>query len=190
MSISLTTDHHIPVVALPTTRDAAALGDTLYRYHRQRVYGICLRLSGGDVAWAEDAMQDVFVKLLNKVSELEQHDDLGGWIYRVTVNTCLSKLRRQSSFRRKVALILAHDRQIDHRTPEHQVQLQHDLTAALTELKALPAKERVVFCMKHLDGLPQVEIANTLSLSEGYVSKLLTRAEQKLRERGWEVSNV
>jgi RNA polymerase sigma-70 factor (ECF subfamily) len=41
--------------------------------------------------------------------------------------------------------------------------------------------------MHVLDGLSQREIARTLDLSEGYVSKLLARAWSKLRAAGWEV---
>ncbi len=88
--------------ALPTTSPAA-----LYQEHRGRVYHLCLRLGAGNVAWAEDATQDVFVKLLAELPRLSATEDLGGWIYRVTVNTCLSRLRREGSVWRRVLGALA-----------------------------------------------------------------------------------
>jgi RNA polymerase sigma factor (sigma-70 family) len=54
-------------------------------------------------------------------------------------------------------------------------------------VNALPPKERVVFFMRHVDGLDQVSIAQALRFSKGYVSKLLKRAARELERAGWEV---
>lgn len=167
--------------ALPTTSPAV-----LYEEHRGRVYHLCLRLGAGNVAWAEDATQDVFVKLLAELPRLSASEDLGGWIYRVTVNTCLSRLRREGSVWRRVLAALAARPASTAPSPERQLSLREDAAAALEELERLPAKERVVFCMKHLDGLDQRSIAASLGHSEGYISKLLDRARARIEERGWE----
>jgi RNA polymerase sigma factor (sigma-70 family) len=49
-------------------------------------------------------------------------------------------------------------------------------------LGQLPARERVVLGMVHLDGKSQREVAEILGLSKGYVSKLLARATARLEE--------
>ena len=67
---------------------------------------------------------------------------------------------------------------------------KEDLEAVAEELRRLPAKERVVFCMRYLDDKPQQEIAAALSMSPGYVSKLLTRARGQLERKGWEVGRA
>jgi RNA polymerase sigma-70 factor (ECF subfamily) len=64
---------------------------------------------------------------------------------------------------------------------------QREAAEALAFLRSLPPNERVVLCMKVLDGCSQREIAQALSLSEGYVSKLAKRALDRARARGWEV---
>lgn len=162
----------------------------LYAEHRQRVFRLCLRLSGGDVSWSEDATQDVFLKLLQTLPDLDRQQELGGWVYRVTVNTCLTRLRRDRSAWRRVLESLALIPQAQPQTPERAVALRGELQAALTALAQLPPRERVVFSMRHLDELPQREIAATLALSEGYVSKLLDRARGRLQREGWEVSDA
>jgi len=158
----------------------------LYEQHRQRVYQLCLRLGAGNRDWAEDATHDVFVKLLERLPGLDQADDLGAWIYRVTVNTCLTRLKRDGSVWRRVARTLA---ATPPRTddPERRVQVRDELGAVLRQLDELPARERVVFCMRYLDELPQHAIAENLELSEGYVSKLLGRVRERLQRSGWEV---
>jgi RNA polymerase sigma-70 factor (ECF subfamily) len=169
------------------SRETVVNAESLYRQHRERVYHLCLRLGGGRVAWAEDATQDVFVKLLANLDALAEQEDLGGWIYRVTMNTCLSRLKRDGSVWRKVARALGARPEAAPETPERQLQLREELRRVADAVHGLPAKERVVFCMKHLDELEQREIAATLSMSEGYVSKLLHRAQDHLERRGWEV---
>jgi RNA polymerase sigma-70 factor (ECF subfamily) len=166
---------------MASTRTAASL----YEAHRDMVYHLCLRYGGGNISWAEDATQDVFIKMLEHLSTLSDHDDLGKWLYRVTVNTCLTRLKREGSVWGRVRQALtASSETADRRTPERSVQLRHDLGEALAALERLPAKERVVFTMKHLDNLPQQEIAAALDLSEGYVSKLLHRALARLQKHG------
>ena len=163
----------------------------LYEAHRQRVYHLCLRLGGGNVAWAEDATQDVFVRLLEKLPRLADQDDLAGWVYRVTVNTCLTRLKREGSTWRKVFGVLRATTPAGHGdTPERRVQVKDALQGVLAEVQQMPARERVVFCMRYLDDLPQQQIAATLSMSKGYVSKLLARARARLADRGWEVADA
>jgi RNA polymerase sigma-70 factor (ECF subfamily) len=169
----------------------AATAESLYRDHRDRVYRLCLRLGGGNVGWAEDATHDVFVKLIEHLPALDASEELGGWIYRVAVNTCMTRLRRDGSIWRRVqrALLAAVSAPSTAGSPERRVELRHDLAAALAQIEELPAKERVVFCMRYLDEKSQQQIALDLALSEGYVSKLLGRARAQLeraRDR-WEV---
>lgn len=158
-----------------------------YREHWTNVYRQSLRFGGGDTQWAEDLAHDVFVKLLEQFTRLEAHDDLGGWLYRVTANLALSRLRRERSW---VGRIRGAWRVLQEGTapsPEVVVVSRERAAEALRALRGLPPNERVVICMKLLDQLPQREIAATLGLSEGYVSKLIRRGLDTLRSEGWEV---
>lgn len=166
--------------AVPVTFEAS------YQAHRQTIFRLCLRYGGGRVGWAEDATHDVFVKFLEHLPELDNPDDVGGWLYRVASNLCISRLRREQSFMGWLrneqsadteGVAPAVDVLLDERTEAKE---------ALEALRTLPAKERVVLCMKVLDNKSQREIADVLSLSEGYVSKLVARAWARLRKAGWE----
>jgi RNA polymerase sigma-70 factor (ECF subfamily) len=78
-----------------------------------------------------------------------------------------------------------HDLAADDLLVRHQA-----ASAAVEVMRALPARERVVLYMKLLDGSSQKDIAATLSMSEGYVSKLLARAWARIRAAGWEGDDV
>ncbi|MCY0989298.1 sigma-70 family RNA polymerase sigma factor [Nannocystis sp. ILAH1] len=162
--------------------DVAALLDRLYRRHHRAVYQLALRYGLGNEAWAEDVVQDVFLTLFDRLPTLADVEQLDGWLYRVTTNRCLRKLRRDSFLNRPlVRWLLARDR-VAEASPEQQVFARRDLERARSALAALPARERVVVGMCHLDGKSQREVCETLGLSKGYVSKLLARALARLEE--------
>jgi RNA polymerase sigma-70 factor, ECF subfamily len=163
--------------------------EACYRRHWTEVYRQALRFSGGDPAWAEDLAHDVFVRLLEHFDKLEHNRDVGGWLHRVTANLAVSRLRRERSWLGRLqgawrALQLGQSN-----SPEVVVVHREEAARALTSVRSLPPLERVVLCLKVIDGHSQREIAEILSLSEGYVSKLVKRATDKARADGWEVSS-
>jgi RNA polymerase sigma-70 factor (ECF subfamily) len=173
--------HSLPAQAADVTSF-----EDVYRAHRHQVLGWALRFTAGRRDLAEDLAQEVFLRLHRRLPRLDTTVDLGGWLYRVTANAALSHLRRERFSLRRLARLVA-GRVRSAASAEDTVVLQQDAAAAVKALGALPDRERVVACMHFLDGLAQRDIARTLTLSEGYVSKLLTRARERLRGWGWEV---
>ena len=159
--------------------------DACYQAHRHEVYRLCLRYGGGRRAWAEDLTHDVFVKLLEHLPRLRDTDDLGGWLYRVTANLCISRLRKDQSFVARFLRVASSEEAIEP-SAANLVEDRQSAAAAWSTLQSLPARERVVLSMKVLDGKSQKEIATMLEMSEGYVSKLLARAWTQVRAAGWE----
>jgi len=170
------------------TDDAVALDfEAAWTAHRDRVYRWALRFLGGDAPAAEDLVQEVFVKLLRELPRLSQTQDVGGWLYQVTANLAFDRLRRAQSFTGRLSRLFAFAEPVP--TPEELHARRHEASAAMRALKALGGREAVVLSMKVLDGHTQVEIAKLLGLSEGQVSKLLTRAWSRLEAAGWEVGD-
>lgn len=155
----------------------------LYRRHRDDVYRLALRYGQGDPAWAEDIVQDVFVTLCRKVDKLDDDADLGGWFYRVTHNRCLSRLRRRAVAQSPAVRWLLGRRSISHddRRAEHRTGL-HEVFRFVDSLQP---KQRLAFCMYHLDGMEQAEIGEVLGVSKSYVCKLIQRATAAI-EKKWE----
>lgn len=164
--------------------------EALYLQHREFVYRLALRYGGGSHAWAEDITQEVFLRLFDVIDELEARDDAGGtepWFYRVTTNRCLNRLRAERIRNAAPVRWLLGRRNTDTRDPERVAAARQGLQNASAALHALPPKEQVAFSMHVLDGKKQIEIAEQLGHSKGYVSKLIARAEARVRAAGWEV---
>lgn len=157
--------------------------EVLYRRHRDDVYRLALRYAGGDAGWAEDVTQDVFVTLCHTLHRLDDEADLGGWFYRVTHNRCLSRLRRRA-VRENPAVRWLLGQPPGEPDPESTVGCREDLRRAFGVVDALPAKQRLAFCMVHLDQKELAEVGAILGFSKSYVCKLVKRAEAAIRARG------
>jgi RNA polymerase sigma-70 factor (ECF subfamily) len=132
----------------------------------------------------------VFVDLFDVIDRLADTDDLGRWLYRVTTNRCLNKLKRQQWWERPlVRFVLRSTSPAAALDPEAVTIARGDLRNAFDAVNQLAPKERVVFYMRHVDGFDQSAIARTLGFSKGYVSKLLKRAQHALERQGWEVGD-
>ena len=101
-----------------------------------------------------------------------------------------SRLRRERSLLGKLQAVWFSAERAETDTAQHVVERKQLAGNVVDALRTLPPRERVIVCMHVLDGASQREIARTLDLSEGYVSKLLQRSLQSLAEAGWEVDDV
>ncbi len=55
-------------------------GDVLYRRYKSRVYHWCLRFAGGREDWAEDVAHDVFLRLFERIDDLDEDRNLDGLV--------------------------------------------------------------------------------------------------------------
>src|SRR5579864_4782801 len=69
--------------------------ERLYRLHSPRVYAICLRMVKGNAAEAEDLTQESFLQLFRKIGSFRSESAFSTWLYRLTFNTVLMRLRRR-----------------------------------------------------------------------------------------------
>jgi RNA polymerase sigma-70 factor, ECF subfamily len=176
--------------AAPAPRATPAAGEVaaLYRQHRQLVYRLALRYGKGNVAWAEDIMQEVFLDLMKTLPTLDNREDLGGWLYRATTNRCLWRMRKERFLNLAPVRWILGEKAAEPRPPDELAIARDDLRRALEVLSKLPSKEQVAFCMYYLDGVEQEEIGRLLGHSKSYVCKLIQRAVETLEKSGWEVS--
>ena len=137
-----------------------------------------------------DRSQDAFVKLAHKLPSLSDPDDVGGWLHRVAVNTCLKSIRKQKGWTARLASLWnapaeTHASTVDGK-PAAAVAQQQSTQQLRESLTKLPAKTQAVITLIYLEEMPQNEVATTLGYSKGYVSKLHAKGLEALRHDGWE----
>ena len=72
--------------------DTAAF-ESLYKLHVDRVYGLCLRMTGNP-SEAEDCTQEAFIQAWNKLSKFRGDSAFSTWMHRVAVNSVLGRMRK------------------------------------------------------------------------------------------------
>ncbi len=122
----------------------------------------------GDAQEAEDILQDVFVKYLEKRPAFENEQHERAWFIRVTVNACKTRLR--SPWRRRIAPLLES-------YPAHSSEEREALEAVLS----LPPKERAAVHLHYYEGYKTAEIAAMTGEAEGTIRSRLSRARNRLK---------
>jgi len=159
--------------------DAHALTE-LIRRHQTRLYQVAYRLLK-DPLEAEDALQEVFIKVYENAHRFEPKATVSAWLHRITANHCLNLLRQrrpQESLDGEDAPMVP-DTQA---TPREALE-EADLSRRLEELlNALPENQRRALVLKRFANLSYQEIAAEMGLSTQAVDGLLKRARQSLKK--------
>jgi RNA polymerase sigma-70 factor (ECF subfamily) len=172
-------------------QDAATRFEECYAAHRDHIYRLGLRYGGNRTAFAEDLTHDVFLKLLKSGPSLDEIENIGAWLHTAAANLAVSRLRAETSLLGRLSRLFTQAAgRAEERSPQVMLELQETAALATRALASLPPRQRVVVCMKLLDGATQREIAAALAISEASVSRLLARARKRIEAIKAEVSDA
>lgn len=150
--------------------------DRIYREHGPAVYRRALRLLGNH-ADAEEALQDVFMRVLGTDSGYKGQGKLTSWLYGITTNYCLNRIRDK---KRRSALLQQHMRPPEElstaQTPVELITLRWLLSQA-DERQAQAA------VYVYLDGLSYEEVASLLNTSKSTIGNLIERFQSFCAEK-------
>jgi RNA polymerase sigma-70 factor (ECF subfamily) len=126
---------------------------------------------------AEDAVQESFLRAWKFRESLSSDSSFKPWLYRVVVNTCNSKLRKEIPHRDRRAREddLAGVAALD--DPIGRVGLSNDMMSALRDL---PAHLRIVIVLRYYADLSEREIATAIGRQPGTVKSRLSDARARL----------
>jgi RNA polymerase sigma-70 factor, ECF subfamily len=159
--------------------DASALGALMERYS-SRLYRLACRITRSSRD-AEEVLQDVFLTVFRKIGSFEQRAALGTWLYRVTVNTALSR-RRGLATSAEVPCDRSFLLADWSGTPEDELLAREARNAVNRALAGLPDGYRAVLVLRDVDELSTEETADVLCESVPSVKSRLHRARMALRE--------
>jgi RNA polymerase sigma-70 factor (ECF subfamily) len=155
--------------------------------HRDALYRVCCGYVR-DEADRQDIYQEVLIHVWKSLDTFRGQSNLGTWIYRVAVNTCLGWLRRE---KRRYQML---ERARQEQPPEDVLAEAQAPSASGEDLRRLYAcvarlapVDRVLVSL-YLEELETAEIGAVLGISEGNVRVKLHRIKAQLREL-WEKEN-
>jgi len=174
----MTSDNDRDLIERFKKGDPSAFEAILLR-HQDRIYNLC-RYMLREPRDAQDAAQDVFVKVYKALKDFRPDSSLYTWMYRIAVSTCLDYRRksRREAFR---SLPLTEDLPSDERSP-HQFRESTEIAESIhAALQKLPEKLRAAIVLREIEGLSYEEIAEVLHTSVGTVKSRISRAREQLR---------
>jgi RNA polymerase sigma-70 factor, ECF subfamily len=152
--------------------------ESLIRQYERLVLATALRLTG-NLHDAQDASQDVFLKLYRNLPKVEASENLSAWLYRVTVNVC-HDLRRKRPARSP----LDDAAEIASLAPDpHRLTADAERRHAIAlSLRLLSEKERAALVLRDLEGLPTAEVARILGSTDATVRSQIAKGRIKMKE--------
>jgi RNA polymerase sigma-70 factor (ECF subfamily) len=163
--------------------DPAAF-QALVERHRSMVYRVAYQFAGNHFD-AEDIAQEVFIKVYRSLDKFRQDAQLSSWLYRIVMNACIDHRRRNAP-----SGSAPYGDEAEHRLlntaeqapgPEERAYAGELGQVLESEISRLPDGQRIVFVMRHHQGLKLGEIADALGLAEGTVKRQLHAAVHRLR---------
>ena len=165
--------------------------DALVRQYEHQVLRLALHLTGSEQD-AEDIYQEAFLKAYRYIGNFRFECSFYTWIYRIVTNLCLDQLRRRKTRREDHQVVLDRTgdeidvlasvsdnrsfsnpaRELDRKVLGEKIQ---------TALGKLTPRERMVFELKHYQGLRLRTIGEMLNTTEETAKNTLFRATKKLR---------
>ena len=141
---------------------------------------------------ADDLTQDIFIQVYQTLSGFKGDASFSTWIYRITVNASLNKIRKSSKnlFVQRFETVFGVDKsqdvsiQIpDYESPENILIHNEHREWVQKALNSLPENQRTAIVLSKYDDLSQKEIAAIMNTTEGAVEALIQRAKANLREK-------
>jgi RNA polymerase sigma-70 factor, ECF subfamily len=173
-------DISFELIARVQEQDQAAF-EELYRACSSFVYTVTLRITGNEQD-AQEATQDIFLKVYHSIKGFEFRSSFKTWLYRIAVNSAISKYR---AMKRHISV-----------SPEEEI----DIPQEATQGEALDAQERKVYfeklieklnpnqkaclLLREVEGFSYEDIARTLKIPINTVRSRLARARVALLNLG------
>jgi len=174
--------------------DSAAFEDLVRRYDAD-VLRLALRVLRNEEE-ARDVYQETFLRVHRTIGQFRGESSFRTWLYRIVVNVCRDHARRRQAARRDGRLVPLESERgdgftveaarllVDRRPasdPERALESGEVRRRVGEALAQLPERERLVFELRHDQGLRLAAIASLLETTDETVRNCLYRAHQRLR---------
>jgi RNA polymerase sigma factor (sigma-70 family) len=142
-----------------------------------------------DQTEAEEITQDVFLEVYASAKNFEGKSSVRTWIYRITINKCLDKLRyfkRKKRFGVIKSIFKPDSTELLHDVADFEhpgIALEHQENAVILfkAIQHLPQQQQTAFILSFIEDLPRQEVADVMKISLKAVESLLQRAKSNLR---------
>src|SRR5918992_4721016 len=149
----------------------------LVEEHSGLVYRVALRILG--VEDAKDASQEAWIRAWRNIENFRGDSAFSTWLYRITVNTCLSARRKESRRKEREyggdGLLFLPEPSGGDADPEAAALTAQQREELLAALEHVRAEHRAALVLRHMEGLSYSEIAQILDVPDGTAKGWVSR---------------
>jgi RNA polymerase sigma-70 factor (ECF subfamily) len=153
----------------------------IYDRYSARIYNFAFRFLKNAEA-AEDATQEVFVKMMRHANQFQGDAKLSTWLFSITANWCRDYLRKADNKPKEAEDVLIQLPAPSELSPERDLERRDDELRVQRALGALTAEQREAILLSRYQGLSYAEIAQIAGCSEGAVKTRVFRAMETLKK--------
>nr|WP_321485621.1 RNA polymerase sigma factor [uncultured Draconibacterium sp.] len=155
----------------------------LYERFNQRLYYYFFRMLGNDKEVANDFLQDIFLKIINKPELFKPGYKFTSWIFTVAHNMCKNEYRH-----REVRKIINNDENpdqfiTDENSYEETLKKEQLITQLFTEIEYMEEDQRAILLLKYKENFSLKEISEILELPLGTIKSRLYYARVELTKK-------
>ncbi|MFD2519041.1 RNA polymerase sigma factor [Salinimicrobium flavum] len=145
---------------------------------QDKMYRLALRLLVSKEA-AEDATQEVMLKLWSRKKQLSSYNNLEAFAMTVTKNYCLDqlKLKQNNNLR-----IVHSNYDSGESSLQHKVEVRDDLDWVKKVIEQLPEQQKILIQLREVEQYDYEEIAEMTNMKETAIRVALSRARKKIKE--------
>lgn len=158
------------------TRETAYFS-LLYNRYAGKVYAKCISMLK-DEALAQDATQDIFIKILGNLAKFSEKSKFSTWLYSITYNYCIDFLRRKKKERKLFTDETENPPDIEEDTDDREL-LEIEVKRLKEILERIPPGDKAILLMKYQQEMSIKEIAAGLEKTESAIKMKIKRAKEK-----------
>lgn len=152
----------------------------LYTKYADKVYRKCYTLLK-DQGLAEDAMQDIFVKIMMNLASFSEKSQFSTWVYSITYNYCIDYIRKNKKAKQLFVDDIERAPDLIDDVPDEFL-LSMEVKRLKTILEKLPVDDHAILLMKYQDDMSIRDIAELLTKTESAVKMKIKRAKEKAQD--------
>ena len=154
--------------------------EQLYGKYSTKVFSKCISLLK-DEGRAQDATQDIFLKIFLNLSKFGGKSKFSTWIYSITYNYCIDLIRKKKKSGNIFSDEIERAPDLAEEVPDSAL-LEMEVKKLKIVLDLIPVGDKAVLLMKYQDDMSIREISDTLNKSESAIKMKLKRAKHKAQK--------
>lgn len=178
---TVTEEMVITLVKKAQSGDVRAFEQLTEQYY-QKIYNIALGMVGSHHD-AQDAAQNVLIKLYRSIGSFKFQSKFSTWVYRVTANVCMDEIRSRKRAKSNETVDISEKTDVASSlaTPEESALSKETSSVLRKAIASLKPQQREMIILRDVNGFSYTQIAEILKCSEGTVKSRISRARDNLK---------